>query len=86
MQAAAAGGGRLSTTAPCPPADRIRLGDVWVDLHGRRHRAEPCSSQGLMMMVPLDDELEPLAMNLFRPYPWERLSWGGHSEQLSDQL
>jgi hypothetical protein len=30
-----------------------------------------------MLMVPLDHKLEPVAMNEARPYPWQRISWGG---------
>ena len=62
----------------CPPADRIRLGDVWLDPQGRRHRADPCCVQGLKLMVALDHELVPVAMNERKPYPWARESWGGH--------
>ena len=56
-----------------PPPDRIRLGDVWLDLQGRRHLAEPCNIAGLLLMVPLDDELVSAAS----PHPWQRVSWGG---------
>lgn len=67
----------MTTAAACPPADRIRLGDVWSDLQGCRHRAEACRSHGLMLMVPIDHKLEPVAMNQLMPYPWKRISWGG---------
>lgn len=60
----------------CPPANRIRLGDVWVDPHGRRHRADPCVA-GLLLMVPLDHDLVPVAIDPCRPYPWQRIEWGG---------
>ena len=62
-----------------PPPDRIRLGDVWLDLQGRRHRAEPCVVDGLVVMVPIDHELVPVpvAMDASRPGPWRRVEWGG---------
>jgi hypothetical protein len=56
-----------------PPPDRIRLGDVWLNLQGRRHRAEPCVVDGLVVMVALDHELVPVAS----PHPWQRVWWGG---------
>jgi site-specific DNA-methyltransferase (adenine-specific) len=46
-----------------PPPDRIRLGDVWLDLQGRRHIARPCVVAGLVLMEPLDDVLVPVAMS-----------------------
>jgi hypothetical protein len=64
-------------TQQCPPANRIRLGDVWLDPKGRRHRAEPCCRQGLLLMVPLDHNLVPVAIDVEKPYPWQRLEWGG---------
>jgi len=67
-----------ATPQDCPPADRIRLGDVWRDQQGRRHRADPCCLKGLKLMVSLDHPLVPVAMNELRPYPWTRDSWGGH--------
>lgn len=70
----------MSSDTSCPPADRIRLGDVWVDLQGRRHRVEACRNPGLVLMVPIDHKLEPLAMNPFQPWPWQRITWEGHSE------
>lgn len=62
-----------------PKADRIRLGDVWLDQQGRRHRADPCVA-GLLLMVPLDHQLVPVAMDPTRPHPWSRIEWGGHLE------
>ena len=61
-----------------PPPDRIRLGDVWLDLQGRRHRAEPCVVAGLLLLVPLDHELVPVAMCAADPKPWRRVTWGGN--------
>jgi hypothetical protein len=61
-----------------PPPDRIRLGDVWLDLQGRRHRADPCVVAGLVVMVPLDHELVPVAMLADSPAPWRRVEWGGN--------
>ncbi len=61
-----------------PPPDQIRLGDVWLDLQGRRHLAEPCVVAGLLLMVPLDHELVPVAMCAASPKPWQRVTWGGH--------
>jgi hypothetical protein len=63
--------------AMTPPPDRIRLGDVWLDLQGRRHRADPCVVAGLVLMEPLDDVLVPVAMSAASPHPWRRVSWGG---------
>ena len=60
-----------------PPPDRIRVGDVWLDLQGRRHRADPCVVAGLLLMEPLDHELVPVAMSAALPKPWRRVSWGG---------
>jgi hypothetical protein len=60
-----------------PPPDRIRLGDVWLDLQGRRHRAEPCVVDGLVVMVALDEPLVPVAMSAANPHPWRRVEWGG---------
>jgi hypothetical protein len=65
------------TSQQCPPANRIRLGDVWLDPHGRRHRAEPCYTRGLVSMVPMDHKLAPVAMDVERPYPWQRIESGG---------
>ena len=62
-----------------PPPDRIRLGDVWLDLQGRRHRADPCVVAGLVLMKPLDDVLVPVAMLAASPHPWRRVSWGGEA-------
>ena len=64
--------------AMTPPADRIRLGDVWLDLQGRRHIARPCVVAGLLLMEPLDHELVPLAMCAATPHPWQRVTWGGN--------
>ena len=61
-----------------PPPDRIRLGDVWIDLQGRRHRAEPCVVAGLLLLVPLDCELVPVAIDVTSPKPWRRVLWGGN--------
>jgi hypothetical protein len=66
------GGGTMT-----PPPDRIRHGDVWLDLQGRRHRADPCVVAGLVVMVPLDHELVPVAMCAASPAPWRRVEWGG---------
>lgn len=60
-----------------PPATRIRQGDIWQDIQGRRHRAEVCGLEGLLLMVPLDHELLPVAMDVTRPHPWQRIAWGG---------
>lgn len=60
-----------------PPPNRIRLGDVWTDIQGRKHLAKPCTSEGLLLMTPLDHDLEPLAVDVTRPDPWQRVSWGG---------
>ena len=60
-----------------PPPDRIRLGDVWLDLQGRRHRADPCVVDGLVLMTPLDHELVPVAMCAALPKPWQRVEWDG---------
>ena len=67
----------MSTHPPCPPADRIRLGDVWSDIQCRLHRAEVCEMQGLMLIVPIDHKLKPVAIDQARPYPWKRITWGG---------
>ena len=61
-----------------PPPDRIRIGDVWLDLQGRRHRADPCVVAGLVVMVSLDVELVPVAMSAASPHPWRRVEWGGN--------
>jgi hypothetical protein len=61
-----------------PPPDRIRLGDVWLNLQGRRHRAEPCVVDGLVVMVALDHELVPVAMSAANPHPWRRVEWCGN--------
>jgi hypothetical protein len=68
----------LSVSEAPPPPDRIRLGDVWLDPQGRRHRADPCCVEGLLLMQPLEHKLVPVAMSAVRPYPWTRESWGGH--------
>ena len=60
-----------------PPPDRIRIGDIWLDLQGRRHRADPCRVSGMVLMVSLDHELMPLAMCASSPKPWRRVEWGG---------
>lgn len=68
----------MTIQSNCPPADRIRLGDTWIDLQGRLHRAEPCSTAGLVTMVPLNDPLTPpVAMSAAVPAPWRRIKWGG---------
>ncbi len=57
-----------------PPANRIRPGDLWRDIQGRLHRAEDCSTEGLVLMVPVDDhDLPPVAMDCRRPDPWRRV-------------
>ena len=61
-----------------PPPDRIRLGDVWLDLQGRRHIARPCVVAGLLLMEPLDHVLVPVAMCAANPKPWRRVTWGGN--------
>jgi hypothetical protein len=60
-----------------PPPNRIRRGDIWADIQGRRHRADTCTVEGLLLMIPLDHQLVPLAMDVARPYPWRRVEWGG---------
>ena len=60
-----------------PPPNRIRLGDIWLDIQARRHLAEPCVVEGLLLMTPIDHELVPVAMDVTKPHPWRRLSWGG---------
>jgi len=60
-----------------PPPDRIRLGDIWADIQGRQHRAEPCVREGLLLLTPIDHELVPVAMDATKPHPWRRISWGG---------
>ncbi len=60
-----------------PQPNRIRQGDLWQDTHGRLNLATPCSAPGLMVMVPVDQDLPPLAMDAGRPYPWQRVQWGG---------
>jgi hypothetical protein len=60
-----------------PAPDRIRLNDVWLDLQGRRHRAEPCVVAGLVVMTSLDEPLVPVAMSAANPHPWRRVEWGG---------
>lgn len=67
----------MTSQPNCPPADRIRLGDVWLDLQGRRHRADACGVRDLMLMVPLDHQLVPVAMDPARPHPWRGIQWGG---------
>ncbi len=69
----------MATAAPpaAPPADRIRLGDVWLDIQGRKHLARPCVRQDLVLMEPLEDEIVPVAMDPRRPHPWQRITWGG---------
>jgi hypothetical protein len=59
-----------------PPPNRIRLGDIWADIQGRHHRAEPCV-RGLVLMTPLDHEIVPVAMDPQLPHPWRRVEWGG---------
>lgn len=45
---------------------------------GRLHRAENCSTEGLVLMVPVDHQnLPPVAMDCRRPDPWQRVEWGG---------
>ena len=52
---------------------RIHPGDLLLDLQGRLHRAEPCSTPGLVLMVPVDHPgLPPVAMDCRRPDPWRR--------------
>jgi hypothetical protein len=60
-----------------PPPNRIRPGDVWADIQGRKHLAKPCVMEGMLLMTPLDHDLVPLAMDVTRPDPWQRKSWGG---------
>ena len=60
-----------------PPPNRIRTGDVWLDIKGRRHLAELCVVNGLLVMKPLDHDLVPVAMDVSNPYPWRRVTWGG---------
>ncbi len=60
-----------------PPATRIRPGDLWRDIQGRLHRAEACSTEGLVLMVAVDHDLPPLPMDCRRPDPWQRVEWGG---------
>jgi hypothetical protein len=61
-----------------PPPDRIRHGDVWLDLQGRRHRAEPCVVAGLVVMTAMDDDIVPVVMSANQPHPWRRVEWGGN--------
>jgi hypothetical protein len=60
-----------------PPPNRIRLGDIWADIQGRRHRADPCVVDGLVLLTPIDHELVPVAIDVTKPHPWRRVEWGG---------
>jgi hypothetical protein len=51
---------------------------VWADVQDRRHLARACHVEGLLLMAPLDHELEAVAMDVGQPHPWRRVEWGGH--------
>ena len=63
--------------ASIPPPNRIRPGDVWLDIQGRKHLAKPCVVEGLLVMTPLDHDLVPVAIDVTNPHPWRRVTWGG---------
>jgi hypothetical protein len=67
----------IEAKGPVPPPNRIRLGDVWLDIQGRRHLAQPCVVEGLLVLTPLDHDLVPVAMDASSPHPWQRVTWGG---------
>lgn len=61
-----------------PPGKAFRLGEVWEDVAGRRHRVGPCSAAGLVTLTPIDHpKLAPIAMDALSPYPWRRVAASG---------